>query len=1004
MLSQDSGTGPMRKDKAYRPILGAANALTDRNSQLPATPLRALAAQQDRYPRGSGRVQLEVPQEGIPADGQTLVTVVVRAVDRNGNPLTGRIPVTLETSLGRWLGDEIGATEQGRQVTLDGGVGSYTLVAAAQPGRGEVRVTTPEGVQTMPITFVPVARPLMAMGLLNARIDFRSLIKGGNALSSTADGFEESLRDWTFDNDSGKVRGGARGALLLKGRVLNDQLLTLSYDSERDRGRTLFRDIRPDEFFPVYGDASMREFDAQSRRKFYARLDRGPSYTMFGDFQTTRADERRVLTAYDRSLNGAVEHFEGRKGTATLFASQGRMRQTVDELPGRGISGPYVLSQSQGLVNSERVEIITRDRNQLSVILSRVVLTRFADYTIEALTGRLLFRSPVPSADANLNPVSIRVTYETDTATGDNFWIYGGDASLRLTDALEVGATYAKDKNPLQNTQLAGVNATAKLGRETIVFGELAQSEQAGTKGEAFRVELRHQSERVDGRVFAARSDSAFSNQSSTFFGGRTELGTRFTVALNNKTRLVGEALRTENNTGLDGRRDGALLSFERQINKAWRAEFGYRYAKESGNYSPYPGATSSLINRGLVDNDVSAIRGRLNWTLPEKTRSSLFTEYEQDIRDDSHRGAVGGEYIINNRTRVYGRHEWLTGTQGPYATNQGSNQEFTVFGIDADYLKNTQMFSEYRARDAFAGRDAEASIGLRNRWAVAPGLLINTSFERVSPLFGTIGTGVNATTGDALAATGAVEWTRPSLWKSTARLEYRDADTGDNFLASFGYARKLSRDWTLLGRTLWDVYDAQQNQTHGWSQLGFAWRETDRNKRNALMRYENRVTHLGSLGTMQQTENLAHILAALVNYQPASRVTLSGRYAAKVARDDIGTLSTRTTSQLVMGRGIFDLNRRLDAGLIGSLLASDGFSSRRYGLGGELGLIVLKNLRVAGGYNFFGFTDKDLNTFGTTRKGAYLELGFKFDESMFGLGNVTSHPPICDLNKDRQL
>ena len=152
-------------------------------------------------------------------------------------------------------------------------------------------------------------------------------------------------------------------------------------------------------------------------------------------------------------------------------------------------------------------------------------------------------------------------------------------------------------------------------------------------------------------------------------------------------------------------------------------------------------------------------------------------------------------------------------------------------------------------------------------------------------------------------------------------------------------------------------------------------------------MRYENRVTHLGSLGTVQQTENLAHILAALVNYQPASRVTLSGRYAAKVARDDIGTLSTRTTSQLVMGRGIFDLNRRLDAGLIGSLLASDGFSSRRYGLGGELGLIVLKNLRVAGGYNLFGFTDKDLNTFGTTRKGAYLELGFKFDESMFGLG-----------------
>jgi uncharacterized repeat protein (TIGR01451 family) len=986
--SQDSGTGPVRASQGYRPLTGANNVLTDANSQLPATPLRALSMQQSRNPFGHGRVQLEVPQQGIPADGQTLVKVVVRALDANGTPLTGRIPVTLEASLGRWLGDDIGATEQGRQVTLDGGEGSFTLIAAAQPGRGEVRVTTPDGSTTLPITFMPVVRPLMATGLLNARIDLRSLIRGGNALASDADGFEEAMRDWTFEEDSGKVRGGARGALLLKGRVLGDQLLTLSYDSERDRGRTLFRDIRPDEFFPVYGDGSLREFDAQSRRKFYARLDRGTSFTMFGDFQTTRADERRMLSAYDRTLNGAVQHFEGSRGTATLFASQGRIRQAVDELPGRGISGPYALTRAQGLINSERVEIITRDRNQPSVILSRVALTRFADYTIEPLTGRLLFRAPVPSADANLNPVSIRVTYETESVGGDNFWVYGGDASLRVSDGLEIGGTFAQDENPLQNSRLAGINATAKLGRSSFLFGEVAQTDIDGTSGDAFRVEFRHQSERVEGRLFAARSDSAFSNSSSTFFGGRTEFGGRFSTRLDERTRLVGEALHTENNTSIDGRRDGALIGLERQFNRSWRGELGYRYARESGNYSPYPGAGLTQINRGLVDNDVSAVRGRLTWTLPEQTRSSLFTEFEQDIRDDSHRGAIGGEYVISSRARLYARHEWLTSQQGPYATNQGSDQQYTVFGVDADYLRNTQMFSEYRGRDSFNGRDAEASIGLRNRWAVAPGLLVNTTFERVSPLIGVgLGTGINGGTGDALAVTGAVEWTKPSLWKSTARLEFRDADSGDNVLASFGYARKLSRDWTFLGRTLWDVFDATQNQTRGWSQLGFAWRETDRNKWNALMRYENRVASVGAAGAIEAVENRAHILAALLNYQPVTRVTLSGRYAAKAARDDIGTLSTSTTSQLLMGRGIFDLNRRLDAGIISSILMSDGVSSRQYGLGGELGLIVMRNLRVAAGYNVFGFTDKDLNTFGTTRKGLYLDLGFKFDESLFGLG-----------------
>ena len=70
---------------------------------------------------------------------------------------------------------------------------------------------------------------------------------------------------------------------------------------------------------------------------------------------------------------------------------------------------------------------------------------------------------PIPSAEANLNPVSIRVTYEAESAGGEKFWVYGGDASWRLTSRLEVGGTYARDENPLQLTQLAGINATAKL-------------------------------------------------------------------------------------------------------------------------------------------------------------------------------------------------------------------------------------------------------------------------------------------------------------------------------------------------------------------------------------------------------------------------------------------------------------------------------------------------------------------------------------------------------------
>jgi hypothetical protein len=432
----------------------------------------------------------------------------------------------------------------------------------------------------------------------------------------------------------------------------------------------------------------------------------------------------------------------------------------------------------------------------------------------------------------------------------------------------------------------------------------------------------------------------------------------------------------------LDGRRDGALLSVERRLTRSLQAEVGYRYARESGTVPPSVGGLTPPPDR-----DVSAMRGRMVWILPERTRTSFFGEFEQDVRSQNQRrAAVGGEYAIASGTRLYARHERLSAVDGPYAINQAHDQAYTVFGVDGDYLQNTQMFSEYRARDAFAGRDVEASIGLRNRWGVAPGLNISTSVERVSPLV-VSGDNQSALAGKAFAVTGAVEWTRSQTFKSSARVEVRNASSGDNRLYSAGFARKLNRDFTLLTRTLWDDFDAARRETRGFTQAGLAWRETRDNRWNALARYEHRYEHLGALALTGATRDVAHVGAAIVNYQAMPRLTFSGRYAAKYATNRTGLDETANTAQLVMGRGVLDLSSRLDAGLITSVLFGDGPANRKYGLGGEAGVVVMRNVRVAGGYNVFGFTDRDLSSLGTTRRGAYVELGFKFDEGLFGLG-----------------
>ena len=836
----------------------------------------------------------------------------------------------------------------------------------------------------------PALRPMMAAGLLQGRIDVRQLSRGALRVSGASTLFDDPLNDLSVSDDNGRVRAAARGALLLKGDVKGAGRLTLAFDSERDRDRTQFRDITPDQGFPIFGDASWREFDAQSQQRLYARLDRGASSIRYGDFATPRSDASRLLLAYDRSMTGLTYHAESQRGVVNGFVSRNGIRQSVDELPGRGVSGPYYLSKPNALVNSERVEIVTRDRNQPAVILRTQPMARFEEYTVEPLTGRVLFRAPVPSMDASLNPVSIRVSYEV-TQGADQFNTYGGDGRVRVGTRLELGGFAVRDDNPLDAQTLLGASVTAVLGASTTVVGEVARTEtgEQNVQGDAWRVELRHQSAGMEGRVFAMQSDSAFANRSSTFMGGRVELGARWNAQLRANTRLLAEALHTAD-TRTDGRRDGALLAIEQRLLPGLVGELGYRWANENGaSVTPLLGAQTGAdagaqglfgrngtdLTRNLTPATFNAARARLTARVPGNARSSLFAEYEYGVDNASaRRGAIGGEYLLMDKTRLYLRHEWLSSTQGPYGLSEDRSQQNTVFGLNADYLRNGQLFSEYRARDAFNGRDAEASIGLRNRWRLAPGVLANTTFERVAPLAG-------AETGRAFAATGALEWTSAANWKGTSRIEWRTTPAGDQLLGSLGYARKLSRDWTMLGRTLWDQMPS--SQIRGRSQLGFAWRQTDESRINALFRLENRLDRTDAQGepTSRTTANVA---AFLLNMQPVPTLTLSTRFAGKMSADTRDGVTSRTTAQLLMGRAIVDLSTRFDLGLIGSTLGSANFAERQYGLGTEFGMVLLRNLRLAGGYNLFGFTDRDFALLGYTQRGPYMEFGLKFDERLF--------------------
>ncbi|MDZ7825960.1 MAG: hypothetical protein U5R48_08085 [Gammaproteobacteria bacterium] len=87
------------------------------------------------------------------------------------------------------------------------------------------------------------------------------------------------------------------------------------------------------------------------------------------------------------------------------------------------------------------MRIETRDRFDINEVVDERSLTRFRDYNIDYDAGTILFKSPVPSQDENLNPVYIVVEYETDGGGGSDVDCrWPGGAQARRAPASRSGS------------------------------------------------------------------------------------------------------------------------------------------------------------------------------------------------------------------------------------------------------------------------------------------------------------------------------------------------------------------------------------------------------------------------------------------------------------------------------------------------------------------------------------------------------------------------------------
>ena len=518
-------------------------------------------------PGNLGVIRLSVPTGGVGADGQTVTRIGVELVDAKGVRVTARTPLTLEASAGIWKGADLNATQPGTQVFLEGGQGEFELVAPFEPGQATVRVSAGIIAAETQISFVPYLRPVLAAGLFEGQFGFKA--RGASELPIAA--FERELQSITGN-------GGGRAAGYIKGRIQGKYLLSMRFDSQSDEDNRLFRDIQPDEFYPVYGDSSTKGFDAQSTGKLYIRVDKDHSYALYGDFTTYAADGSESLGRYGRALTGAQVHSENQKYNGTAFVSRTNASRVVEERRANGTSGVYQLGMRDLRPQSEIIEIIVRDRNNPGRVLSATAQTRFTDYTLDGFTFGLLFRRSIPSFDEDGNPVYIRATYEREIG-GPNFTVSGVAGQLKVSDRLQIGAGVVQDDDPARKMNLRAINGAFRVSNDTVLVGEYAQSDTAefGTGG-ATRLEIRKEGRNFQARAFTGTASQNFNNPEAVLSRGRSESGVQLSARMGQKTQVSGEAIRSKD--GVSGAQTtGAQLAIDHAFTNDIRASAGVRTA-----------------------------------------------------------------------------------------------------------------------------------------------------------------------------------------------------------------------------------------------------------------------------------------------------------------------------------------------------------------------------------------------------------------------------------------
>ena len=952
------------------------------------------------------RAELVPARSHLVADGKTRPVAAVRFLDREGHPVrsgvTGAFGVGEpyqsaamldQLQLGQLTGQASEQGSPGATWTIENDDGIAMIEMAPTMVSGPLHLDfnfTDEDLnrrQQLEGWMVPGDLPFTLVGLAEGTVGAKSVV-------------DQMERSGRFDSDLGD---DARVAFYAKGRVLGSLLLTVAYDSAKEKaGQRLLGAIDPSAYYTIYADGSTRRYDAASTEKLYVRIEAGAFYALYGDFVT--GFDQTQLARYDRTMTGvkAETRIGGFHGQGFAAKVAGRHRR--DEIQGAGISGPYALGDRDILANSETVAIEVRDRLRSEIIVSRRELTRFIDYDIDSLSGTISFKEPVLNRDFDLNPQFIVIDYEAADGFGEAQWNAGarGDVTFGKINEIRLGATAISDRGEGSRTGVAAVDVRARLGASTEIRAEAAASRRDGDNSLGWLVEAEHHTAKLDVLAYARQIDRDFgTGQQNGVELGRRKVGVDGRYALSDKASFVAKSWYDESTTDPSSR-------------FAVEGDFVYRglsgdarlgIAHITDHLADGTGATSTVIEG-------------------QATKRLLANRLELGVGTSIGIGPTGSIDLPTRHT-VRARYALTDGVRliGTYEIAHGDNLDSRNFnaGFELSPWQGGRLTSTIGKQDiAEAGSRSYAAFGLAQSVNLTQRITLDATvdgnrklgganvFDLVNPLH-PASSGGQLTDGaqfeNFTALTLGLGW-RVENWSATLRGEWRDGEFANRKGLIAGVIRQLGDGVTVGGGANWTRATGAGAATTEVVQaaLAAAFRPANSDF-SALGKLEYRgdqVTDavLGQLSPVGRTAltidgnaQSERLVASLsTNWRPEGdddgeqvHRTEIGVFAG--ARYNLDRLDAQDVTSTALFGGLdarVGLGERIEVGGSATVRANMSDGTTAFAVGPQIGISPARNTLLTLGYNIKGFRDADFSAARHTDKGIYASIEVKLDSDSF--------------------